>query len=144
MRLETLLSPLSVPVVTWRWSRLSSTSMLIQIVSVYQCCYVVDSSLPQSQSTKLVTPHSLWHIKKDIWRLSNILLKNISVTQTVCAANRYLFSVQNLLVSTVAVNKAGDTPLSLECSWGYLEMVKALINKHVDPNSKCLSVLLRC
>ncbi len=54
-------------------------------------------------------------------------------------ANRY-----NLLVSTVAVNKAGDTPLSLECSRGNLEMVKALINKHVDPNSKCLSVLLRC
>ncbi len=50
----------------------------------------------------------------------------------------------NLLVSTVAVNKAGDTPLSLECSHGNLEMVKALINEHVDPNSKCLSVLLRC
>ncbi|XP_064387526.1 uncharacterized protein LOC135335855 isoform X4 [Halichondria panicea] len=33
-----------------------------------------------------------------------------------------------------AVNKAGDTPLSLECSRGDLEMVKALINKHVDPN----------
>ena len=47
-----------------------------------------------------------------------------------------------LLVSTVAVNKAGDTPLSLECSRGDLEMVKALINKNVDPNSKCLSVLL--
>ncbi|XP_064387947.1 putative ankyrin repeat protein RBE_0220 [Halichondria panicea] len=43
-----------------------------------------------------------------------------------------------------AVNEAGDTPLSLECSRGDLEMVKALINKHVDPNSKCLSVLLRC
>ncbi len=50
----------------------------------------------------------------------------------------------NLLVSTVAVNEAGDTPLSIECSHGNLEMVKALINKSVDPNSKCLSVLLRC
>ncbi len=49
-----------------------------------------------------------------------------------------------MLVSTVAVNEAGDTPLSLECSRGNLEMVKALINKHVDPNSKCLSVLLHC
>ncbi len=45
-----------------------------------------------------------------------------------------------MLVSTVAVNEAGDTPLSLECSRGNLEMVKALINKHVDPNSKCFSV----
>ncbi len=53
-------------------------------------------------------------------------------------------SVYNLLVSTVAVNKAGDTPLSLECSYGNVEKVKALINKHVDPKSKCLSVLLRC
>ena len=43
MRLETLLSPLSVPVVTWRWSRLSSTSMLIQRVSVHQwLLYIVD------------------------------------------------------------------------------------------------------
>ena len=40
----------------------------------------------------------------------------------------------------VAVNEAGDTPLSLECSRGDLEMVKALMNKRVDPNSKCLSV----
>ena len=39
------------------------------------------------------------------------------------------------------MNEAGDTPLSLECSRGNLEMVKALINKHVDPNSKCLSML---
>ena len=54
------------------------------------------------------------------------------------------FSVHNLLVSTVAVNDAGDTPLSLECSRGNLEMVKALIAKHVDLNSKCLSVLLHC
>ncbi len=45
------------------------------------------------------------------------------------------YSVHNLLVSTVAVNKAGDTPLSLECSRGDLEMVKALINKDVDPKS---------
>ncbi len=51
----------------------------------------------------------------------------------------FLSSVHNL--STVAVNEAGDTPLSLECSHGNLEMVKALINKHVDPNSKCLSML---
>ena len=51
-------------------------------------------------------------------------------------------SVHNLLVSTVAVNKAGATPLSSACSRGDLEMVKALINKHVDPKSKCLSVLL--
>ena len=47
-------------------------------------------------------------------------------------------SVYNLLVSTVAVNKAGDTPLSSAFSHGNLEMVKALMNKHVDPNSKCL------
>ncbi len=53
-------------------------------------------------------------------------------------------SVHNLLVFTVAVNKAGDTPLSSACYRGDLEMVKALINKHVDPNSKCVSVLLRC
>ncbi len=46
------------------------------------------------------------------------------------------YSVHNLLVSTVAVNKAGDTPLSLECSRGDLKMVKAIINKHVDPKSK--------
>ncbi len=39
------------------------------------------------------------------------------------------------------MNKAGDTPLSLECSRGDLEMVKALINKHVDLKSKCLSML---
>ncbi len=52
--------------------------------------------------------------------------------------------LHNLLVFTEAVNKAGDTPLSTACSSGDLEMVKALINKHVDPNSKCLSVLLRC
>ncbi len=45
-----------------------------------------------------------------------------------------------MLVSTVVVNEAGDTPLSLECSRGDLKMVKALINKHVDPKSKCLSV----
>ncbi len=47
----------------------------------------------------------------------------------------------NLFVSTVAVNEAGDTPLSLECSRGDLKMVKALINKHVDPNSKTLCLL---
>ena len=50
------------------------------------------------------------------------------------------YIVHNLLVSTVPVNKAGDTPLSHECSLGNLEMVKALINKHVDPKSKCLSL----
>ena len=44
----------------------------------------------------------------------------------------------------MAVNKAGDTPLSSACYRGDLEMVKALINKHVDLNSKCLSVLLCC
>ena len=38
------------------------------------------------------------------------------------------------------MNEAGDTPLSLEFSRGDLEMVKALMNKDVDPNSKCLSV----
>ena len=37
---------------------------------------------------------------------------------------------------TVVVNKDGDTPLSLECSHGHLDWVKALINKHVDPRSK--------
>ena len=47
-----------------------------------------------------------------------------------------------MFVSTVAVNETGDTPLSLECSRGDLEMVMALINKHVDPNSKSLSVAL--
>ncbi len=54
------------------------------------------------------------------------------------------YSVHNLLVFIVAVNEAGDTPLSSACYRGDLEMVKALINKHVDPNSKCVSVLLRC
>ncbi len=34
------------------------------------------------------------------------------------------------------MNEDGDTPLSLECSRGDLEMVKALINKRVDPKSK--------
>ena len=52
------------------------------------------------------------------------------------------FSIHNLLVSTVAVNEAGDTPISIECSRGDLEMIKALINKHIDTNSKCLSVKL--
>ena len=67
---------------------------------------------------------------------------NISVTQSVCTAKLYLsiVRVHNLFVSTAAVNEAGDTPLSLECSRGDLEMVKALMNKDVDPNSKCLSV----
>ncbi len=37
----------------------------------------------QVQSTRLVTPHSLWPTKTDTWRLSNISLKNISVTQNV-------------------------------------------------------------
>ena len=61
-----------------------------------------------------------------------------------CVCCKVNSSVYNLLVSTVAVNKAGDTPLSLACSRGNLEIVKALINKHVDLNSKCLSMLLRC
>ena len=100
----------------------------------------------QVQSTKLVTPHSLWPTKVDTGKWSSILLKNISVTQNVCILQTVKpFSVYDLLVSTVAVNEAGDTPLSLECSRGDLEMVKALINKHVDTNSKCSSaVLLRC
>ena len=38
------------------------------------------------------------------------------------------------------MNEAGDTPLSFACSHGDLKMVKVLINKHVDPNSKCLSL----
>ncbi len=83
IRLETLLSPLSVPVVTWRWSRLSSTSMLIQIVSVYQCCYVVDGGLPQSQLTRLVTLHSLWPTKVDTGKLSSILPSLITVIRKV-------------------------------------------------------------
>ncbi len=33
----------------------------------------------------------------------------------------------------VALNEAGDTPLSLACSHGTLKMVMALINSHVDP-----------
>ena len=37
---------------------------------------------------------------------------------------------------TVVVNKDGDTPLSIECSRGHLDWVKALINKHVDARSK--------
>ena len=91
----------------------------------------------QVQSTRLVTPHSLWPTKVDTGKWSSILLKNISVTQNVCILQTVkLFVVYNLLVSTVAVNEAGDTPLSLECSRGDLEMVKALINMRVDPNSK--------
>ncbi len=58
-----------------------------------------------------------------------------------CVAVTFFYSVHNLLVSTVAVNEAGDTPFSSACSRGDLEMIKALINKHVDPKSKCLSVL---
>ncbi len=56
----------------------------------------------------------------------------------------FFYSVHNLFVFTVAVNEDGDTPLSSACFRGDLEMIKALINKHVDPSSKCLSVLLRC
>ena len=37
--------------------------------------------------------------------------------------------------ATVVVNKDGDMPLSLECSHGHLDWVKALINKHIDPRS---------
>ena len=40
----------------------------------------------------------------------------------------------------MAVNEAGNTPLSTVCSRGDLEMIKVSINKHVDPNSKCLSM----
>ncbi len=84
MRLETLLSPMSVALVTWRWSRLSLTSMLIQIVSVYQCCgYVVDGGLPQSQSTRLVTPHSLWPTNVDTGKWSSISPSLITVIQKV-------------------------------------------------------------
>ncbi len=55
-----------------------------------------------------------------------------------------LSSVHNYAcIHIVVVNEAGDTPLSLACYRGDLEMAKALINKHVDPKSKCLSVLLR-
>ncbi len=53
---------------------------------------------------------------------------------------KHHLAFHNLFVYTVAVNEAGDTPLSLECSRGDLKMVKALMNKDVDPNSKCLSV----
>ena len=49
----------------------------------------------QSQSTRLVTPHSLWRTKVDTSRQSNILLKNISVTQNVCVLQTYF------LVSTI-------------------------------------------
>ncbi len=72
MRLETLLSPFSVLVVTWIWSRLSSTSMLIQIVSVYQCCYVVDGGLPHAEPANkagdtplsLAYKHGHWEVVK--------------------------------------------------------------------------------
>ena len=37
---------------------------------------------------------------------------------------------------SVVVNKVGDTPLYLECSYGTLDWVKALINEHINPNSK--------
>ncbi len=81
MRLKTLPSPLSVPMVTWRWLRLSSTSMLIQTVSVYQCCYVVtfDDGLPQIQSTRLVTLHSLWPVLMATWTQSSTLWTSIIV-----------------------------------------------------------------
>ncbi len=46
-----------------------------------------------------------------------------------------------IYICTVAVNEAGDTLLSLECSRGDLEMVKVLlINKDIDPKSKRLSM----
>ena len=51
-----------------------------------------------------------------------------------------IFSTANKTCSfippTVVVSKDGDTPLSIECSHGHLDWVKALINKHVDPRSK--------
>ncbi len=50
--------------------------------------------------------------------------------------------MSTICLSTVAVNEAGDTPLSLECSRGNLNMVKALINKHVDLKSKVCQWLL--
>ena len=107
---------------------------------MHDCCPILTVHwCLQAQSTRLVTPHSLRRTKTDTWKLSNILLKNISVTQNVCVATNFdnCFSVHDLLVvCTVTVNKAGDTPLSLECSRGNLEMVKALTNKHVDLNSK--------
>ena len=42
------------------------------------------------------------------------------------------------------MNEAGDNILSRECSRGNLEMIKALINKHVDLKSECLSVHACC
>ncbi len=81
-----------------------------------------------------MTHHSPWHIIKDIRYLPQ---EHQCESKCVCAANSI---AHNVLVSTVAVNEAGDTPLSLACSGGDLEIVKALINKDVDPKSKCLSV----
>ena len=49
-----------------------------------------------------------------------------------CSANKICFFIP----PTVVVNKHGDTPLSIECSRGHLDWVKALINKHIDPRSK--------
>ena len=41
-----------------------------------------------------------------------------------------------VVVHAVIVNKEEDTPLSLECSRGSLDWVKALIGKHVDLNGE--------
>ncbi len=60
IRLETLLSLLSVPVVTWRWSRLLSTDMLILGIGVYKCylrCWWWSSTEPVNRAGD--TPLSL-------------------------------------------------------------------------------------
>ncbi len=44
---------------------------------------------------------------------------------------------KNNLVFTGTVNKVGDTPLSLACANGHLDIVKYLVNEHhCDPKSK--------
>ncbi len=136
MRLETLLSLLNVPVVTWRWSRLSSTIiMLIQRVSVYQWCYVVDGGLPQSQSTRLVTPHSLWPVLMATWTQSSILWMSIIMILEVSCMAQLLLMISTPEY-TEPVNKAGDTPLSLAYKGGHWEVVKYLaITHHCDTTS---------
>ena len=59
------------------------------------------------------------------------------MTLIVCCANLFFTNHASLVVHSDVVNKyTGDTPLSLKCSSGDLDWVKALINKYTDPNSE--------
>ena len=51
--------------------------------------------------------------------------------------------IDNSLVVTDTVNKAGDTPLSLACANGHLDTVMYLVNEHhCDPRST--AIIINC